>query len=125
MKLLDSKKAIEQYIANNYNETEIHWAGMKFNTEGKNEWVHFQYVADIVSDCGFSNDKYSQQGSLQVSIVSKNPFRCNEIADVVLDMFKGVKIDKLFTGKVRILTTDYVEEIDKSIMEIEILLTTM
>lgn len=125
MKLLDSKIAIEQYIADSYNETEIHWSGMKFDTEGKDEWVYFQYVGELVSDCGFDDTEFSQSGSLQVSIVARTSFRCNELGDIVLDMFKATKIDNLFAGKVRIITHDYLKDIDKSVLELDVMFSTL
>ena len=124
MKLLDSKKELESYILANYNATPIHWAGMKFNTDGIDEWVHFHYVGEIISDCGFDNSSFSQSGSLQVSIVCRTPFRCNEVADIVLDLFKGKEIGNLFAGKVRIITHDYLSDIDRSVMELDVMFNT-
>jgi hypothetical protein len=124
MKLLESKIAIEQYIFDNYTATQIHWAGTKFDTSAYDEWVHFVYVAEMVSDCGFDNAKFSQDGALQVTVIAKTNFRVNQIADLFLDLFKGKKISNLFAKKVKILSQDYLVDLDKSVMSFDIEFTT-
>lgn len=124
MKLLEAKIAIEEYILTNYTETQIHWSGMKFDTTAYTEWVHFLYLGEMVSDCGFDNDAFSQSGSLQVTIIAQTPFRCNQIGDIILDMFKGVKVSNLFAGRVSLLGQNYIEELDKTALELDILFNT-
>jgi hypothetical protein len=124
MKLLDSKRAIEQYFADTYITTPIHWSGMKFDITTHSEWVYIEYKAEFSADSGLDNTKYSQDGYLNFTIVAKTPFRCTAIADVILDMFKGKKLSGLFAGRVSIKGQDYIAEIDKTSMDIEISLTT-
>lgn len=124
MKLLESKIAIEQYIFDNYTTTPIHWAGTKFDTSAHDEWVHFMYVADMISDNGFDNTQFSQDGALQVTVIAKTNFRVNQISDLFLDLFKGKKISNLFAKKIKILSQDYLEDLDKSVMSFDIEFTT-
>ena len=124
MSLLQSKKSIEQYFNDNYSETAIHWAGMNFDTKAYTEWVYFEYVAEYVADSGLDNAEYSQSGTIRCSVVSQSPFRCNEIADMIIELFKAKKIDALFAGKIKVLSQDYVADIDKTIMELDLYMTT-
>lgn len=124
MKLLEAKINLEQYISTNYVETTIHWSGMPFDTTAHSEWVHFLYLGEMISDCGFDNDVFSQSGTLQVTVIAQTPFRCNQIADIILDMFKGKKISELFAGRVILRGQSYIEEIDKSALEFDVLFDT-
>lgn len=120
MKLLESKIAMEQYLSNNYNETTVHWAGMKFNTLQYDEWVYFEYIVNGLYDCGLDNTVYEQKGALHVAVVSPTPFRCSQIGDIVLDMFKGKEISGLKAREVTVLSTDYASDIEKTVLEFEI-----
>lgn len=120
MKLLESKIAIEQYLSDNYTETPVHWAGMKFNSSQYDEWVYFEYVAQTLSDCGFDNSVFVQRGALHIAIVAKTPFRCNQIGDIILDLFKGKEVSGLIAREVTVLSTDYASDIDKTVLELEI-----
>ena len=124
MKLLEAKVALEQYILDNYTETTIHWSGTNFDTTAHSEWVHFLYLAEMVSDCGFDNDIFSQSGTLQITVIAQTPFRCTQIADVILDMFKGKQISELFAGRVILRGQNYIEEIDKTALELDVLFDT-
>ena len=120
MSLLQTKKDFEQYFLDNYNETAVHWAGMKFDTTTVDEWIYFEYAGRQVGDCGYDNTQYVSSGFLNITIVALNRYRTHEIADIVLDVFKGAKVGDSTVHSVNISATGTIEDIDKSYIDLNI-----
>ena len=120
MSLLQVKKDFEQYFMDNYNETQVHWAGMNWDINKYDEWVYFEYVGQSVDDLGLDNTIYNHSGYLDITIVAKTRFRVMDIADIIIGTFKGKKIADSFTSGVRIVSTGTIKDIDKSYTDINI-----
>ena len=116
MTLLDIKKNIEQFFMSNYNETDVHWAGTKFDTKTRDEWVYFEYLGKGIMDCGFDNTKNKHTGVINVTVVALSTFRVSEIASIIAELFKGKEVEGSIIRGVSIIEQGYDSDIDKSYM---------
>lgn len=120
MTLLDIKKNLETFFITNYTETQIHWSGNDFKTTAHTEWVYFEYLGEAVMDCGLDNTVYSHKGAINVTVIAQTTFRVNEIASIVLELFKGQNIDGSIIRNASILESAYDKELGKSYMVMNI-----
>ena len=124
MGLLQSKKDFEQFLYDNYSETDVHWAGTKFDVSNKTEWIYFEYVGASVSSLSLNDVNKSYKGYLDISVYAETRFRVNEIADIVIDLFDGKKISNMFVRDVEILSTGTIIDINKSYIDFNINIAT-
>lgn len=120
MSLLQLKKDYEQFMLDNYTETPIHWSGTKWDISTQDEWIYFEYVGRQIGDCGLDDSEYNHEGILDITIVAKTRFRVMDIADVILNLFKNAKVGNTIARNVTIISTNTIEEIDASCMDLTI-----
>lgn len=124
MGLLQNKIEFEQFLLDNYTETDIHWAGTKFDTNGKTEWIYFEYIGGSVGNFNIDNLGKNMKGYLDISVYAKTRFRVNEIADNLCSLFDGKKIGGMLVKDVDITSTGTIVDIDKSYIDFNINVTT-
>jgi hypothetical protein len=117
-RLLQDKIDIETFIANNYDETTIHWSGQEFDSSSVAEWIFVDYRCTSTGDCGLDNTSYSSSGYLSVTVMSENRHRTHQIADVVVTMMKGIKIGDIVIGDISIDAQGIIDDINKSYMDL-------
>lgn len=118
MSLLQIKKDYEQFFWDNYEETKVHWAGEAFDTSKYDEWVFFEYLGTNIKDNGYDNTDYVHKGQLYICIVADNRFRTMEIADIIIELFKGKKIGNAFVREVFIDGQGIIEDKNKSYIDL-------
>lgn len=118
MSLLQIKKDFEQYFWDNYTETKVHWAGESFDTSAFNEWVFFEYLSSSIHDNGYNNNDYVHNGQLYICVVATTRFRVMEIADIIIELFKGKQIGGAFVRQVSIEGQGMLEENNKSYIDL-------
>ena len=120
IKILDMKKSIEKYFGENYTATPIHYAGMKFDTKSNDAWVFFEYAGKSSGDLGLDTSETSHDGYIRIMSLAKTPFIATQNADTALSVFKGVKINGAYCGSITIVDQGYIDDIDRSFIELEI-----
>jgi len=124
MSLLQSKKDIEQLFYDNWTETDIHWSGMNFDIENRDEWIRLQYKPHRIDNNGLSYDgKYS--GVIQMAIFAKTEFRSLALADIAISIFRGKKIGINYTMTTLIKGSGQTEDLMYHYVDIEINTSTL
>jgi hypothetical protein len=124
MSLLQSKKDIEQLFYDEWTETDIHWSGMKFDIENRDEWIRLQYKPYGIDNSGLSYDgKYS--GIIQMAIFAKTEFRSLELADIAIALFRGNKIGTNYTMNTLIKGSGKTQDLMYNYVDIEISISTL
>ena len=124
MSLLQSKKDIEQLFYDEWTETDIHWSGMKFDIENKDEWIRLQYKPYGIDNSGLSYDgKYS--GVIQMAVFAKTEFRSLELADIAIALFRGNKIGTNYTMNTLIKGSGQTQDLMYNYVDIEISISTL
>jgi len=124
MSLLQSKKDIEQLFYDKWTETDIHWSGMKFDIENRDEWIRLQYKPYGIDNSGLSYDgKYS--GVIQMAVFAKTEFRSLELADIAIALFRGNKIGTNYTMNTLIKGSGQTQDLMYNYVDIEISISTL
>ena len=124
MSLLQSKKDIEQLFYDEWTETDIHWSGMKFDIENRDEWIRLQYKPYGIDNSGLSYDgKYS--GVIQMAVFAKTEFRSLELADIAIALFRGNKIGTNYTMNTLIKGSGQTQDLMYNYVDIEISVSTL
>jgi hypothetical protein len=124
MSLLQSKKDIEQLFYDEWTETDIHWSGMKFDIENRDEWIRLQYKPYGIDNSGLSYDgKYS--GVIQMAVFAKTEFRSLELADIAIALFRGNKIGTNYTMNTLIKGSGQTQDLMYNYVDIEISISTL
>lgn len=88
----DAKVAISGWFNTNWTDTVIHYYGLNFDVNGKEEWLMVAYEPVSMTQNGIDFDSYKQKGKIIISFYARKENRTFELMDILLGKIKGINV---------------------------------
>ena len=88
----DIKIEVTSLFTYKWTATTVHYNGLDFNIDDKEEWIYVSYEPIAASPSGIGFDGYREDGVIKITVHSRKENRTFELLDLLLEMFRTNKI---------------------------------
>ena len=101
------RQSIETRFQDNWTETEVKYANVKFSSKTEQEWVALNIIPDMAKEQSLGTDpvQYRYWGDIVVQIFVKpnsGAARALQLAELVADIFRSAKFDNITVNTPRV-----------------------
>lgn len=73
-------------------DTPIHFNGLDFDIDGKDEWIYTSYEPVSMEPCSVGFDGYYLNGVIKVTVYARKENRCFELVDLLAEVLRVNKL---------------------------------